>query len=89
MSEVIELCEAALFSERPKVGQRNPPGEVSYVGYARVPVAALESNLHEILFPEVDQDAPVFVEAFALINGGGVVVAVSDVIPTLLSNSSC
>lgn len=73
---IIERCEAALFGRMVRTGDVSPSGEVSYRGYQRVRFLGNGANLHDIVFPVVDQDEPVHVVCAAALNGAGVVVGV-------------
>lgn len=72
----IERCEAALFGRMVRLGEANPAGEVIYRGYRRVRFLGHGANLHDIVFPEVEQDEPVYVVCAAALNDAGVVVGV-------------
>jgi hypothetical protein len=71
------LCWAALFSKEPALGERNPQGEISYVGYERVQFVALDgANIMAIEFPEFLQDDPVFASHVVALDANCMVVGV-------------
>ena len=73
----IEQYEVALFNRAPSVGDINPEGEISYIGYKRVLIAACNgTNLEEVVFPPSDTDEPVFASHAVVIDGAGRVVGV-------------
>lgn len=73
----IEQYEVAIFNRAPNIGDINPEGEISYVGYRRVLVSAYGgTNLEEVVFPPSDQDDPVFASHVVVIDGAGRVVGV-------------
>lgn len=76
------LCiyEAALFNREPAIGEINPPGEVSYTGYRRVPIFAEGgANVLPIIFPPSEEDGPALVTHIAALDGQGRVVGVRNV----------
>lgn len=60
---------AALFSRPVHIGETNPPGEIEYKGYRRVPFSS-----GTIAFPPSEQDAAVVVSCVAVIDESGTVV---------------
>ena len=75
--ETMEMCWACLFNREPAIGDINPKGEIFYDGYSRVPMIAFGGkNLTEIVFPESQQDDPVFASHVVAVNCGGKVVGV-------------
>ena len=74
---MLNLLEAALFTQEPLIGSTDCTYEVQYPGYKRVPVVADEyTNLTEVVFPECEQDVDVCVTHVAAIDGRGVIVGV-------------
>jgi len=74
---ILDVYSAALFSRAPLIGEINPEGEVSYLGYRRVPiVAGFGVNLEKIEFPPSEQDEPVYVTHVVALDGAGRVVGV-------------
>lgn len=71
---MLNLLEAALFTQEPELGSTDCTHEVRYAGYKRVQmVADSTTNLTEIVFPESEQDEEVLVTHAAAIDGRGVI----------------
>lgn len=74
---MLNLLEAALFTQAPELGSVDCGHEIWYEGYKRVPVIADDyTNLTEIVFPESEQDEEVIATHLVAIDGRGVIVGV-------------
>lgn len=75
---------AHLFSRAPSIGDTNPDGEISYVGYTPVVFyAAAGTNASEIVFPKSEQDEPVFASHVVALDANGTVVGVRSILPAV------
>jgi len=73
---------AHLFSRAPSIGEVNPEGEISYVGYEPVAFYAdAGTNTSEIVFPKSEQDEPVFASHVVALDANGTVVGVRLILP--------
>ena len=55
----IEQYQLALFTQQIKPGDKNPPGEATYLGYSRVPVSFMNGkSVGETFFPTCQEDYP-------------------------------
>ena len=72
--------QAALYTQRPRVGRTNPVGEVSYEGYARVKFLATTVNLGPIEF-EVEPPHHIAkkIICIAILDADERVVAIKDI----------
>lgn len=67
---------AGLFEQDPVVGSVNPPGEVQYRGYERVPIVYHDGvNVTETWFPASQDDKVYYVSHVAILTKDGRVVA--------------
>lgn len=76
----ISLYQLALYDTTPKIGDINPPGEVSYEGYGRIQAAVIDNVVYEkCVFPKCKSGEPVRITHIALLTFSGRVVEVQEV----------
>lgn len=85
MSKCLILYSVALFRKTPRLWEVNPAGETDYPGYHRVP-AVFDADgsmrmLHATEFPECVGEGEWWIEAAAVLDNAGRVMAVQPLVP--------